>query len=65
MTVIIIILSYMFIQTSSFLLIFINYSNMKEAGQQTYHIYTKCDEYNNPTPIVRENVDLLAALKQV
>ena len=57
----------MFVQTSSFLLIFIHYSNMKEAGQQRSDklIYTKCDEYNNPNPIVRENFDLLSALKQV
>ena len=40
---------------------------MKEKGQQraTKLIYTKCDEYSDPSPIIRENFDLMSALKEV
>ena len=40
---------------------------MKENGQQraTKLIYTKCDEYSDPSPIIRENFDLMSALKDV
>ena len=40
---------------------------MKEKGQQraTKLIYTKCDEYRDPSPIIRENFDLMSALKEV
>ena len=40
---------------------------MKESGQQKTNplVYTKCDEYSDSTPIIRENFDLMSALKQV
>ena len=40
---------------------------MKEKGQQRANklIYTKCDEYSDPSPIIRENFDLVSALKNV
>lgn len=40
---------------------------MKEKGQQRANklIYTKCDEYSDPSPIIRENFDLMSALKNV
>ena len=40
---------------------------MKEKGEQRASklIYTKCDEYSDPNPIIRENFDLMSALKEV